>query len=810
MIEVPKSGLLATLVSALFRPFLARLDKASWPNYEGAISLPGLSNKVEVFWDAYAVPHVLADNEHDLFFAQGYLHAQERLWQMDITRRFLSGRSAEIFGNFQLPWKELSTQFRHRYSADLDFFMRLLGVRQAASASLAILPECDIQRLEAYSQGVNRYIDNCKRLPWEFRLLRYQPDPWRPEDSLTIGKGFAFLLSPALFTRLNRIALAIKLRDDPERLRSLLPAYPEDGPTIATALWDSSQTIWRFMNGTFAGSGWHASGHGSNSWVVASNRSASGQPILCNDPHLRMTLPSVWYLMHLRAEIRASGNDVYETWGASIPGSPCIHIGHNRCIAWGITAALCDDVDLYREKLHPVEPERYLFGYEWLKINTRPEIISIRGKRALTKYVRSTRHGPIISDFDNDRSSEVLSLRWTAHDASEECCSLHGVNRARNWREFVQALSHQTAPTLNYLYADLQGNIGYALAGKIPVRPQPPSLLPLEGWSERNEWQGYIPFDELPRIYNPPEGIIATANNKPVGSSYRHDISGFFEPPFRIRRIRTLVAQKKTCSIDDMRAMQMDVVSVHAKTWIESLKSDLSQLAAGDSKIKSAADRLLNWDGDCHEQSMEAAIYHAFYHRLMANLLVPVLGEELFSGYTEIFNQCLVPVDAILTNPNSIWFASRSRAKLVAASLEEALDELAQALGGNWARWRWGDIHTLSLNHNLARLAFVRPCLSLGPFPSFGDNTTVNLGFYRHSDPYRHTVGASLRIIIDLGDWRNSGFVLPSGQSGHPFSSHYGDQTHLWRNGQRIHISSFTPAAPCLIFMPQPSGTTPH
>lgn len=808
MIEVPKSGWSARIVSALLGPLLAQLDKSSLPNYEGTLSLPGLKNKVEVFWSRRAIPYVSADNEHDLFFAQGYLHAQERLWQMDMNRRFLSGRLAEIFGNFTVPWKELSTQFRRRAGADFDFFVRLLGVRHAAVDCLKLLPEDDRRRLEAYSEGVNRYVDSCKRLPWEFRLLRYQPEPWRSEDSLTIAKGFAFLLSPALFTRLNQIALAMKLRDQPERLRSLFPAYPDDGPTITAALADSAEHLWRFMNATFADTAWQPSGHGSNSWVVASTRSAGGSPILCNDPHLRLTIPSIWYLMHLKAESHSSRDNAFEAWGASIPGCPYVYIGHNRCIGWGITAALCDEVDLYREKLHPVEPERYLYGHEWLKFTSRPEIIRIRGKPAISRNVRATHHGPIISDFADDRTAEeVLSLRWTAHDPSLEFCSLYGVNRARNWHDFLAALSHQTAPVLNYLYADQEGNIGYSLAGKIPVRSRSPSFLPLEGWSRRDEWQGYIPFTELPRLYNPPEGVIATANNKPVDGSYRHTISGFFEPPYRIQRIRSLLAEKSTWSVDDMAKMQMDVVSLHAKTLLNHLRADLSQLVVDDAKTKNVADRLLKWDGHCHGDSVEAAIYHVFYHRLTVNLLMPLLGEELFFGFTEIFNQSLVPVDRILANPNSVWFTDCSRLKLVARSLEQAVDELAHALGGNIARWRWGRIHTLFLNHNFGRLAFLRPCLCLGPFPSFGDNTTVNLGFYRHSDPYRHTVGASLRAVIDFSDWRNAGFILPSGQSGHPFSPHYGDQATLWRNGRRISIFGSKPADRCLILTPERCGT---
>ena len=304
--ETPKSGFLSAVFSALLRPIVHQLDKGALPKYRGSLSIPGLGDKVKVYWQSHGIPHVFAASEKDLFLAQGYLHAQERLWQMEMSRRFLSGRLAEIFGNFSVPWKEAATYFRGRQSVDFDYFMRLIGLRAAAAASVEALPEADYRRLQAYSDGVNRYIEGCgKKLPWEFRVLRYEPESWQPEDTLLIGKGFAFLLSTALFTRLNMIAVANKLRDQPQRLRSLLPSYPEDGPIISRALWDSTRGLWQFTSGTFTAGDWHPAGHGSNNWVLASHRSTSTNAILCNDPHLRMTLPSVWYLMHLRAEATA-------------------------------------------------------------------------------------------------------------------------------------------------------------------------------------------------------------------------------------------------------------------------------------------------------------------------------------------------------------------------------------------------------------------------------------------------------------------------------------------------------------------------
>jgi penicillin amidase len=367
---------------------------------------------------------------------------------------------------------------------------------------------------------------------------------------------------------------------------------------------------------------------------------------------------------------------------------------------------------------------------------------------------------------------------------------LYGVNQARDWREFLDSIAYHGSPTLNYVYADTRGNIGYSLAGKIPLRRRVPSLLPLDGSIEENNWLGYIPFSELPRIYNPPEGVIATANNRIVGEAYPHYLSHFFEPPSRIRRIKDLVAAKKSFSINDMEAIQNDRVSLYATELIETLKSDLARVPEKSDQFRTAADRLIGWDGTCDEESVESGIFHVFQYRLMANLLIPVLGQDLFSAYLEIFNQALMPTHRILKDPNSRWFTKTSRQELVAKSLREACAELTKSLGDEPELWQWGKIHGLMLSHALGRIKLLRPLLSIGPFPSPGDGTTINTGFYRHSSPYAHIVGASLRFIIDVGEWQQSGFILGPGQSGHLFSPHYSDQTALWRAGRYFRIGN--------------------
>ena len=808
--ETPKRGFLPSVFSALLRPFIRQLDRASSPKYQGIVSIPGLRHKVKICWQSHGIPHVFANNEIDLFIAQGYLHAQERLWQMEMSRAFLSGRLAEIFGNFPVPWEESTVHFRGRKTVEFDYFIRLIGIRDASVASLRLASEEERQKLDAYSDGVNRYIEECgKKLPWEFRLLRYQPQPWRAEDSLTIEKGFAFLLSTALLTRLNMIALAAKLEDQPQKLRSLFPSYPENGPAIARAAWDSTRNLWHFANATFAGTDLHPAGQGSNNWVIAPRRSSTGNAILCNDPHLRMGLPPIWYLMHLRAEPNPTQPDGYEVWGATTPGIPCAQLGHNRSIAWGVTAALCDDAELYREKTHPLEPDRYLVGQEWRVMETRMERIRIRGQGEVQKKVRSTRHGPIISDFDFSVAADALSLRWTAHDPGQQFRCVYGVNRAKNWNDFLDSLAFQISPTLNYVFADREGNIGYSLTGRIPIRPSIPSLLPLEGWDTANEWRGWIPFAELPRLYNPTDGIIATANNRIADLSYPY-LSHFFEPPYRISRIKELLTAKQTHSINDMAAIQLDLISFHARELIDSLRADLTQIAANDPQLRVATDSLLCWDGKCDEDSLPSVVFHIFHHRMITNLLLSSLGDELFTAYVEIVNQCIVPIDEILKDPASPWFATESRARFVARSLRETCEELSQIFGDDVGDWQWGKIHRLAMRHSLGLMKLLRPMLSIGPFPSPGDGTTINSGFYHHSNPYEHTVGASLRYIIDINDGQQSGFILPSGQSGRLFSPHFKDQTDLWRSGRRISMDRAENEArwkSCLVLEPSRSAT---
>ena len=768
---------------SFFIPLLRRWLRASAPRYRGEIFLPGLKATVKIAWAPHGVPHIYAENVRDLFFAQGYLHAQERLWQMELNRRALCGRAAEIFGDRRLPG-DLSVHFRGKTLTDLDYFLRLLGIRRAAVASLPLLSEDELAVLESYSAGVNRYIEShLKSLPVEFRLLRFEPEPWPPEDTLTLGKGFAFFLSTSLFTRVSWMALAARLEDAPAKLASLLPRYPAGAPCITRAVAAEAEELLRFVSGTFEIYG-PAAGQGSNSWVVAPHRSATDGAILCNDPHLKLDIPSTWHLMHLSA-----GNDL-EVWGGTIPGMPCVHIGRNRRIAWGVTAGLCDDADLYREKLDPTEPSFYVANATRKPVTVLEEKIAVRGGKALTRKIRLTEHGPIISDAVQCGidGSTAIAFKWTAHAPSREMRALYGVNRARDWKDFRAALSFQTAPSLNYVYADRDGNIGYSLAGAAPIRARRPSYLPLDGAETGDEWKGFVPFEELPCLYNPPEGIIATANHDVAGSGYPYHLSDLFEPPYRIGRIKELLTSKDRFSVEDMARIQQDTVSLHARSILQILRGDLEDIAKENESLRAAASLLLGWDADCAIGSGAAALFHCFYHRLTRNLLTPALGEDLFGAYVEIFNQSLAPIEAILRDRGSPWFVEIPRRRLATASLAAALADLTDRLGGDMSRWRWGDLHKLMLSHPLDAIRPLRRLLSVGPFPSGGDGVTINLGFFRRSRPYAHTVGASLRMIADLAGPERALFIIPPGQSGHFLSPYYTDQLALWRDGRYLRL----------------------
>ncbi len=788
------------LPALLLTPLLRLMARRNLPKRQGTVQLPGLHKDVQVRWDPFAIPHISAENETDLFFAQGYLHAQDRLWQMDLNRRFFSGRLAEVFGDRPLLRGDFTRHLRSSNMAGVDHFIRLLGLRHTATLSLPLLSERSAWAVEAYCAGVNAYMDRPRRrLPVEYRLLRHQPAPWEPADCLVLVKGFALMLSSALVTRLTFLALHGRLENDPDKLRSLMPRYPSWGPTTTRALADHGAALLRFVNDSFADNPLTPRGQGSNGWAVDAAHSGEDHALLCNDMHLRMTLPGVWYLNHLRTESEAAGTQPFEASGVSLPGSPLVCVGHNQDIAWGFIAALCDDGDLYRERIHPEEPELYRTPDGWAKFERRPETITVRGGRPVEVVIRHTRHGPVLSDIlppqthDPDGPDrEVLSFQWIAHTPGNELGLLDGVNRARDWSEFLSGMAHHVTPSLNCVYADNRGNIGYTLIGQVPLRArQEPSWLPLEGWNAAHDWTSTIPFEEVPRLYNPPGGLVANANNRVADTGYPYYLSDLFEPPYRIERIRHLLTRQKRMDMETMARIQLDTRSVQAERLLNALRPELREIAREEPSLRLCVELLEEWDYDCHAESAGSALFHVLYHRLMRNIWEKDLGEELFQSYAEILNQAVAPFDDILVDPGSVWFKDTSRKEVLAASLREAQAELAKQQGPDPAKWSWGRLHTLTLAHALGNNKWLAPFFSLGPYPVNGDGVTVSNSYYRHSRPYDQAVGASMRMLVTLSDPIRSSFVIVPGQAGNPVSPHYRDQVEPWRTGRTIPFTGF-------------------
>lgn len=810
----------------MIRPVLAYWARKARPQYRGELSLPELNRSVQVRWDSFSIPHIFATNEADMFAAQGYLHAQERLWQMDLSRRFFSGRLSEIFGDKKLPYHDLTRHLKESSTIEVDYFMRVMGIRNTARLASSMLAEASARDLEAYCGGVNAYMDSHqRRLPVEFCILRYAPDPWTPEDCLTVAKGFALLLSAAFLTRLVFAAIADRLRDEPVKLRSLAPSSSE-WPCITRV--DTGEDLeeaaflLKFLCGTFGDGPWWPGGQGSNSWVLSAARGVDGHPRLCNDPHLRLTAPCVWYLNHLRATHADPGRE-FAAWGASLPGSPYVYIGHNRRIAWGITAALCDDADLFYERLDPSGADRYQAGDAWLPFERRSETLTVRGRGRVMREVRSSRHGPVVSDvlahppvqsLDRaKRESGVLSLSWTGHIPADEIQSVAGINRAQTWAEFLGSLSHHVAPSLNYVYADIEDNIGYTLAGKIPIRAHTPDWLPLPGWTDDHNWSGYIPFEELPRLYNPPEGAIATANNRITDSAYPYYLSELFEPPYRIDRIRALLTAKRRFSHEDMASMQQDTRSLLATAVLNAVAAELHSVKAQDPSLAESVDLLLQWDGRCEPESPGAGLFHVFYTRLMWNVWGKDLGTDLYTAYTEILNQPVRPLNNIIESRDAAWFQQSSLEEVVRTSLAEARAHLVETLGAAPGDWAWGKFHTVRLQHALGTIKPLASYFALGPFPSAGDGSTVNNAHYPYSMPFEQTIGPAFRLVVSLEEPVRSHVVLMGGQSGHPSSRHYGDQIDLWRGGDYIrlaHTEREMEDWPLLTLRPHAGGGVPR
>ncbi|MFO7631739.1 MAG: penicillin acylase family protein [Caldilinea sp.] len=735
--------------------------RTSLPLVNGTVRVTGTDGPIEIVRDKAGVPHIYATTDHDAFYALGYVHAQDRLWQMEMNRRIGAGRLSEILGEATLS---------------IDKFQRTMGYYRAALSDLEIIEPRSRQALEAYAAGVNQWLSEDHTLPPEFILLGATPAPWQPADSLVWQKMMSWDLGGNYDLELLHQQLAQAL--GPERAAQLLPDYPANGVTILAGIQiDTDATaalleIDRTLETDFGRGGRES---GSNNWVIAGSRTETGMPILADDPHLATSIPSIWYLAEMQG-------DTLHAIGSTFPGSPAIVIGHNERMAWGVTNVGPDVQDLYVERINPANPNQYEVNGAWRDMEVVEELIVIDGEDEPLRWAaRSTRHGPLISDVSD--MGAPLALQWTALQPNDTTIDAFiGLNYAADWEEFVAAMEKYVTPSQSFVYADVDGNIGYYAPGAIPIRVDGhDGTLPVPGWASEYEWQGFIPFAELPHAYNPPEGYIATANNRVVDDAYPYLLGTDWAPPYRAERIAEMIEQMSsngaTISMDDVAAMQADRMS----TQVRALLPFFLSVPPKDDRQQQAIALLQNFDGEMHMESAAAAIYQAWMIHLERAMFEDDLRATLFEEMSTRANPLFLtnvlndPVQGAAWCDNVLTVTVESCAETAQIALDNALDDLSERMGEEMNAWRWARIHITQYPHNpFSQVSYLK-WLFHRTIPNGGDRYTVNVAPVRLAEPYIQTHSPGYRHIIDLSDIAGSRFMITTGLSGNVLSRHYDD-----------------------------------
>ncbi|HVN85376.1 MAG TPA: penicillin acylase family protein [Candidatus Binatia bacterium] len=775
------------------------------PQVAGEIRLRGIEQPIKVVRDRWGVPHVFAKSTRDLFFAQGFVHAQDRLWQMELRRRISSGRLAEVFGPGALK---------------RDVFARTLGFQRGLAQEWDSYDEETRAIVEAYVAGVNAFVaDHLDRLPIEFQLVGFAPEPWTFLDALT--RAVAYNQGGIWPRKILRARLIARL--GVERARQLMPTDPDvaievpDGLDYgwlgADAVADHLESLGYPADGELGarnldlapGAPWlagEAAGDaavGSNNWAVDSFKALGGKPLLASDPHLGIAHPSHWYEMHLIGPTY-DGKRFYNVAGCSTPGQPGIVIGRNARIAWGLTNASADIQDVYIEEFDPNDPLRYRTPAGWALADTGEEAFAVRGAREPERRtIRITRHGPIVHTSADRRLG--LALRWTAYEPGSVFMGVLRINRAANWEEFTGALREWAAPPMNFLYADVDGHIGHVAAGRYPIRRCGKGLVPVPGWTDDYEWDGFAPFEHCPQTLNASDHFIATANQRTTSASSPHPVSHEWDAGFRAARIKSRLHEQRRWSVGDMAELQSDVLSLPAQSIVPFVLGAVD--GDGDDAAAIARELFGGWNFVLDRGSAAAALYEATLHRWFANVFRPRLG-DLFHHYVDQSSAVLLSAMRLLERPDAFWLAaaagirSESAAELRDAVLRrcvrEAVAELQQRFGEDVGAWRWGRLHTIYFAHGAARTPALKRLFNVGPFEMPGDGFTPNNTGQNFRFSYRQVALASYRQIVDLGNPDASLAIHPIGQSGQPESPHYSDLAPLWARGE-YHPMLFTRGA---------------
>jgi penicillin amidase len=787
-------GVLALLLIAFlgFDWWFYHAVKASLPQRDGTVHLAGLSAPVIVTYDSLGVPNVSASNLPDLFFTQGYITAQDRLWQMDMTRRFASGDLAVILGPKYLKY---------------DREQRILGLRHVAEAAAAKMDPQQRAQFDAYAAGVNAYVEqHRKTLPLEFRFLGYAPHIWTVEDSLLVGLSMTEFLNHGLYKdKLEKEKVLAKLgpemtadlfvntswRDHPPGADSSnienevpqegTPDEEEQAPRASAG--DAGQDlalkgepqIPRLRRPTTAASAGDDSidldthlRPGSNNWVVSGAHTASGKPLLSNDMHLDLELPNVWYEAHLTA-----GD--FDVAGVTLPGMPYVIVGHNRRIAWGFTNLGPNVEDVYIEKFN--DNGEYLTPQGWVKPEHREEIIRVKGEPEVTLDVETTRHGPIISELVPGEKRK-LALKWTALDPATLNIPFFAVGLAKNWQEFQAAFAHFGAPGQNVVYADVDGHIGYQATGFVPIRSSGDGDVPEAGEDDAHEWTGYVPYELLPSVYDPPSGILATANGRVTPDSYPYELSTAWMSPYRTQRLYKLLTAQKKFAPADMLTIQTDIVSPFDRFCAERFVYAVDHSPQASPRAREAADLMRKWDGSMSTDSAAATIAVFSRDKLKELLLQPKLGDE-WKEYKSFMGP--VWLENVLTHQPQRWLPPgySSYDRLLAAAVEDAINDASATSA--ISVWRWGRVHRTDITHPFwSHVPVLKKGAGPGSLPLSGDTETI-----KQVAPH---FGPSERLTVDFADLDTTTLDIVNGQSGNIFDEHFNDQWDAYYHGRTFTL----------------------
>ncbi|MCJ7512062.1 MAG: penicillin acylase family protein [Anaerolineales bacterium] len=763
-------SLATDLLAPVLRAGLTFLSRRRLPLIEGEIRLAGLHSPVEVIRDRWGVPHLFADDPHDAFFAQGVVHAQDRLWQMELNRRTANGRLSELFGEISLDTDRAVRTFGFRRLGEADW--------QAAGADLRSV-------LEAYAEGVNATLAcSAARMPIEFTLLGCHPEPWTPIDSLAFSRVMIWQLSHAWYGEILRAKLIEAVGEERAAAWEIHP--PLGNPIILPEGIEFNRLGEDGRLTAGRGPFLHR-GLGSNNWAVAGWKTDTGMPYLCNDMHLPLGVPSLWYEVHLMAQ----GMNVS---GVSIPGMPLVLVGHTDHIAWGITLAYTDCEDLYAEEFDPEIQGRYRFGEGWRQADIIPEPIGVKGRDdPHIEEVVVTHHGPVISDVVGhpEKRLAVQSMALRPCPAVE---GWHRLNLARGWDDFVEAARLIEAPQLSVAYADTEGNTGLWVTGKVPVRAAGKGMVPAPGWSADHEWIGEVPFEAMPHALNPQRGFVATSNDRLVPDDYPHFLGSVWMNGYRNRRISEVLSSKDVLGVEDFRRLHVDFTCPPALEFVRSLEG----LTPTSEEAELALELLRGWDGVLSADCTAGTVYEVTRYHLVRNLLEPAVGERLtLQLMGQGFHPLLMPANEFLGHdtaatlrlleaPESWWMTQAGgRQAVLEKSLKQAVLWLRQTLGAAPSGWGWGKIHRAVFPHAMGLQKPLDRVFNRGPFPIGGDADTPCQTAFNPALPYDNTSWApGFRQIVDLSDLSKSLIIHPPGQSGQLGSRHYDDLASLWIRGE--------------------------